>query len=518
VRDLIGARLQGLSDDERNLLDCAAVQDFTFDPDLVARALELKPIQVLQRLAALERRSGVVHALGSGYRFDHHQIQEVLYSEQPPALRANYHTLTADAIEARSGLADVEQPEGAAAYAIADHRLRGTNPMGAKRYLEGALAHVDNDYRNDSFIRLCGRALDTPDFVTDEQRCELLIKKGMKHGHLGQRAKQGANLEEAVNIADSIGDTRLRCDARGAFGWYLMNLGHCSEAQAVLEEALRLVEDPEQRSRLSGRLSDVLSTLGHQEEALKLEQPSANNRGLSLQYLGRYAEALACYEEEVDRNAPGGGSPVAQLNVGRMQAALGDPEQARATIEQARGELKSMGLRRPESYAIHRLGLVAEQMGRLEDAETYYSQALSLRSEIAYPSGVAESLVALGRLRKRRGEDAVAILKEAHKVARDIDRPDELVLSAVYLGGGVTAEAALKSHGPRMRVRERMEAHYEMWRATEKPEHLAEAHRLHEHLLEHAPEDRREAMVEFVPLHRDIAAAWAEHGDAAAAD
>ena len=38
----------------------------------------MKPIQVLPRLAALERRSGVVRAHGSGYRFDHHQIQELL--------------------------------------------------------------------------------------------------------------------------------------------------------------------------------------------------------------------------------------------------------------------------------------------------------------------------------------------------------------------------------------------------------------------------------------------------------
>ena len=81
------------------------------------------------------------------------------------------------------------------------------------------------------------------------------------------------------------------------------------------------------------------------------------------------------------------------------------------------------------------------------------------------------------------------------------------MLSAVYLGGGIAAEAALKSHGPRMRVFDRMEAHFELWRATEKPEHLAEARRLHQLLLEHAPEESRAAMVENNPLHREIEAA-----------
>jgi tetratricopeptide (TPR) repeat protein len=512
VRELIGARIQGLNDDERNLLDCAAVQGFTFDPDLVARALEVKTIQVLQRLAALERRSGVVHAHGSGYRFDHHQIHEVLYSEQPLALRANYHTLTADALEARGKLAEVEQPEGEAAYFIAHHRLRGTSPMGAKRYLNGALAHVDNDFRNDAFVGLCCSALETPDLLSAQERGEILIRKGEVLGHQGRRAQEAAALEEAVSIADSIGDSLLRCKARGSLGWHFLLLGHCPEAKAVFEEALGIVEDPAQRTRLSGRLADVLSTLGHQEEALKLEQPNANNRGLCHQYLGHYAEALACYEQfAADQIAKGdGGSSFAKLNVGRMQAALGDPEEARSTLEVVRAELKSAGMRRPESYAIHRLGDVAEQMGRLEEAEGLFNQALSLRGEIAYPAGVSESLLALGRLRKKQGKDVTAILKESQKIARDIDRPDEFVLSAVYLGGGVAAEAALKSHGPRMRVRERMEAHYELWCATKNPEHLAEARRLHQHLLDHAPEGCREAMVANVPLHRDIAAATAE--------
>jgi len=146
-------------------------------------------------------------------------------------------------------------------------------------------------------------------------------------------------------------------------------------------------------------------------------------------------------------------------------------------------------------------------MGDVDEAERKYEQALSLRREIAYPSGVTESLLALGRLRRRQGKEADAILREAQKIARDIDRPDEFVLTAVYLGGGVSTEAALKSHGQRMRVLERMEAHFELYKASGKPEHLAEARRLHEHLLAHAPEACRAAMIGNVALHAEIAEA-----------
>ena len=146
-------------------------------------------------------------------------------------------------------------------------------------------------------------------------------------------------------------------------------------------------------------------------------------------------------------------------------------------------------------------------MGDDEEAERRYEQALTLRREIAYPSGVAESLLALGRVRHDQGKEARPLLQEAHDIARDIDRPDEFVLSAVYLGSGATTEAALKSHGPRMRMLERMTAHFELYKATEKPEHLREAQQLHDYLLEHAPEEIREAMIEYVPIHKEIVSA-----------
>jgi len=57
-----------------------------------------------------------------------------------------------------------------------------------------------------------------------------------------------------------------------------------------------------------------------------------------------------------------------------------------------------------------------------------------------------------------------------------------------------------------------MEVHYHLFRATNDPTHLEEAHRLLCHLRDHAPEEYRETMIANVPLHRDIVAAWAGQG------
>jgi predicted ATPase len=91
VRDLIQARIGGLSEADRILLDMAAVQGFEFDADLLAKTCDRKIVEVLQTLARIERSSGVVRGAGPAYRFDHHQIQEVIYEDLPPRLRLEYH-------------------------------------------------------------------------------------------------------------------------------------------------------------------------------------------------------------------------------------------------------------------------------------------------------------------------------------------------------------------------------------------------------------------------------------------
>jgi len=93
VRDLIEARLADLSDGDRNLLDVSSALGFTFDPDLVARACEHLTVHVLQRFAAIERRLGIIQPEGRAYRFDHHQMQEVLFADLSDPLRHQERSL-----------------------------------------------------------------------------------------------------------------------------------------------------------------------------------------------------------------------------------------------------------------------------------------------------------------------------------------------------------------------------------------------------------------------------------------
>jgi len=79
------------------------------------------------------------------------------------------------------------------------------------------------------------------------------------------------------------------------------------------------------------------------------------------------------------------------------------------------------------------------------------------------------------------------------------------VLKAALPGGEPgPALAALAEHGDRTEQLTRMEARFRLWQLTKDRAHLDEAKRLLELLVERAPEEDRETMVENVPLHRGI--------------
>ena len=77
------------------------------------------------------------------------------------------------------------------------------------------------------------------------------------------------------------------------------------------------------------------------------------------------------------------------------------------------------------------------------------------------------------------------------------------------------AIAVFAEHEGRVPHAGKMNARVRLWELTQDHEHLGEAHRLLEHVRDHAPEEDRDSMIENVPLHRDIMKAWEEHGEKA---
>jgi serine/threonine protein kinase/tetratricopeptide (TPR) repeat protein len=575
VRDIIAARLSSLSDEDRDLLDVASVQGFEFESDLVAKVCGAPRIQVLRRLAALERRSGVVRSAGRVYRFDHHQIQEILYTCLPQELREAYHTMLAEAFAARAG----EDTSGEAAVFLASHHLQGSQPERALDYLDPALDHLERSYRSGAALKMVNRALEVPDLLAGERRVKILLRKFDRQDLLGRWDEQEAVLAEAAALADESGDLGLRSRAQRAWGIHLTQiaayeeararfakagelaraagdraqeanaernlgtvchrLGRIEEARRHFEDSLALareIGDREGETKSTGNLGIVFVRLGRRgeargyfERALELSRERGDRQGeaaiignLGVIYLdrGRYAEGRECFARKLTLSREIGyrkGEVAAMGALGTVLADFGRFAEARKQLEHYLALSTEMGDRLEQGYALARLGEVAEGEGDLEKAEQFHGEALALRRDVGYTGGVGQSLLTLGRLRAQRGdeESARSHFDEALALGRNMGEPSFVLLATAHrtlLPGG-DVDAALAALEDEMHVghKYRLRARFLLWRATRDLVHLEEAHRLLVHLRDHAPEDYRDSMLQNVPLHRDIMQAWEEH-------
>jgi tetratricopeptide (TPR) repeat protein len=619
VRDIIEARLRVLPRERREILDLAAVQGYEFDADLIARVEECPRIRILKDLAALERGTGVVRGAGRLFRFDHHQIQELLYQDLHEALRAEYHTALAGAVLEREGLdpEGAEAPVGETAALLARHHLLGSRPEAAVPLLEPALEHLAGTYRYDAALRLSELALCQEGLLEGEARLATVLRRADIFDRLGRRDEQEAAVEEAVALAGRIGTPGACARAYRASGMLYVRSSRHEPARDALREAIRCARNSGERDIEASALAHLGSVYGMQHriaparkyllQAIELARESGDRNlvinatgnlgilsllegdyddaerryrealeiaceegdrlgeGLATQRLGtilhehgrveegreHYERALAIFREVGFREHEGvaaGSLSNSYLALGRLEEALAWLERSQLIFEEIgdrmgigtmvlnRGwiytELGEIGKAREqfetcleigreiedavsESHGRHGLAWVAWLEGDREHAFEIYEEAVEAGRRIQYRYGVATlleehagNLVEAGRV-----EEAEPLAREAVELARELDLPSILVLALCHLAAvpGGDVEAARKAYAevlPRLRAHSKVHACWLLFELTSERPYLETAHRLLTEIRAGAPAEYRDRMIENVPLHRRIMAAW----------
>jgi len=432
VKDLLEARMRDLDRDQRAILDVAAVEGVAFDPALVAAVLDMKKVQVLRELAEIERRLGLVHCGAGLTRFDHNQLQEVLYQQLPPDLRAEYHALLADAFHAREG----EQGGGGEGqFFLAYHHLRGSRPREALPHLERALRHLEQAQRHEIAADVGRRALP---FLEGPERVRLLVRLARLEQILGQPLEERRAAEEAVALADTFPEEKgLRAEARHALALSLSYQGNAEQAQALMAEAVRLAEEAGDRRR------EMLTRRGLGTLALRADLDEAERQ---------YERSLALAREIGDRD----GETAALINLGIVAWHRGDLAASEARYLEGLALARAEGHLLWESNAIGNLGALYSDMARLEEAREQMVRQLELARQIGHRLGEANASGNLGLIAVERG-----FMKEAQeRFQRHLELAHELadrdgIASAVGNLGAVAAmlgrfERSLELHEQRL--------------------------------------------------------------------
>ncbi len=304
VRGMIEKKIAQLTDAERRLLVMASVQGYRFDSATLGSALALAPAEVEERLQALERVHGFVRLIGEQelpdgtltlrYQFVHVLYQNAFYASLTPTRRAQSSAAIAQAL---LGFYGEQSSTIAAELALLFEAAR--DPSRAAEYFLLAAQNAARLFAYREAVGLAQRGLAlveklpvTPErtrresmfwitlgslFISTKgggdseveaayRRAQELSKVVGESPHLftalrglsefyhirGPSETSLSCAEQALDVAQRLGDPALIVDAHHAVAMPLLYLGELERAREHLEQGIALYH-PEQR-RVYGSL------------------------------------------------------------------------------------------------------------------------------------------------------------------------------------------------------------------------------------------------------------------------
>ncbi len=414
VKDLAALKLAALSEEQRETLEVASILGAIFDASLLAEVLGSKLIELLQRLAGLERQQRLVVSSGrNSFRFARRQLFEAIYEGVPEALRAEYHSLVADTL-----LGQGDAPEGERAYALLRHLFHAERATEAEPFLDPALDYMARSFHAShaapflekvavalapaappkrfaiamrlwSFYELLAsrkdqmRILDTARAVADAMgepgpRARVHALRAGSLWYAGDYDKAGEEAQAGLGLAREAGDRKWEATCTHTLGVVAYGRGRLEEAAARWREALSL-------RREIGDRRGVASTL----QGLALVMPSIGEAGA---VLGTMQEALAIWREIGDRR----GEAATLMNIGSHLVNSARYEEGMRHLEQAIEGHRETGALLSEANALNNLGNAQDMVGRIDEARASWERALGLFRDLGNPSGELTARTMLG--------------------------------------------------------------------------------------------------------------------------
>ncbi|MEE8370341.1 MAG: adenylate/guanylate cyclase domain-containing protein, partial [Dehalococcoidia bacterium] len=268
VREVVGRRLDHLSEECNRVLTIASVVGREFGLDALERVSDVsgdRLLEVLEEAVAARVVAEAPRAVGR-YSFTHALIRETLYEELGTTRRVRLHRQIGEALEAIHGdnlephLAELahhfsESVQGGDVDKAIDYAVRAAERATSLTAYEDAAGNY----------KMALQALEAKDRPDEAQRCELLLALGEARNSAGDRDRGQDALQRAADIARRIGDSeRLARAALGVAGPWSEGVAINELVVDLAEEALNALVDVDNalRARLLGRLAMEFSLTG----------------------------------------------------------------------------------------------------------------------------------------------------------------------------------------------------------------------------------------------------------------
>jgi len=438
VREVIGRRLDHLSEASNRVLTVASAVGREFGMDMLEPLCELSEERLLEALeeAVAARVVTEIPRAAGRYSFSHSLVRETLYEELSSSRRVRLHRRIAEAIEnLHSSSIELHVAELAHHFCQAapggipdkaiDYSTRAARRAASSLAYEEAAGHYERALE----------VLDQKQPANPAARCELLLAMGDAHKKAGNTAKAGEVFQSAAALAKTIGAPELLAMAALGYGGGLsgalgridqIEINLLRDARAALGEA-----DSALSTRVLAHLSAALYYSQDQRESLSRQAVQMARRVgdpmalLTALYFRHVALILTIdlqerlgVAQEILRLAEAVGNKELMLRawyrliLDRME--LGDiPELERAIERYAE---QATDLRQPRYLWLtsHFRAMRALLAGRFAEAERLSMEALSIGQRIQDPMALLLHGGAIGLIRVELGlaEEQVAPTKE----------------------------------------------------------------------------------------------------------
>jgi predicted ATPase/DNA-binding SARP family transcriptional activator len=469
VRSLVRARLGGMDDETRSLLELAAVIGRTFDLGLLCEAAAREEARAFGVIEPLVDSGLIAGISGNTYHFSHDKLRQALYEGIGVPKRRELHLR----------VAEILGKNGGKAAELAHHYLRAEAWQRALQNLLSAAREAEEGYAWDTALKSYVRALEVVGELADadERRFEILASQERLLEHMDRRGERAEAVREMFELANRLGDeariaeVHVRrvgvhaslSDLAGAeeAGWAAMRLfrelgAEAGEARAHREigyvywmnrdaggalkanfRALRLSREIGDRRCEAGdvlNIAEIYRGTGDHEEALRWAGEAARiyrELGDKLGEAMRLATVAQIHHERGDLEAAlrlvletlrlytALGTKnllVAQHSAcGTLYLGLGRPSKALEHFRAAVRYSQETGYIRDEGYSLMSVGASLGQLGDHAGAADAYSRAVELLGMAHEASGATKELSGKA--------DALALM--AGVLHRSLDEPEQ---------------------------------------------------------------------------------------------
>jgi DNA-binding CsgD family transcriptional regulator len=380
VRDAALARVGRLSGSARAAVDVAAVVGQRFDAALLQAVAEVDDDAITEAQAR-----GVLVADGRALGFRHELIREAIESSISPQRLAALHAGAVAALAKRTGGRDNAR--------LAHHAELAGLPDEAARYAMRAAVEAEQVGALRETYLQAERALRLGAGLPATDRFELLVRHARASNFANPRLEDAASAaEQAVALAEELGDPVRRAQAAVTLAWTLWSLERMVEAKAAAELAVAALEPTGELAELA-RAYAMLARM----EATAFDPAVAPEFASRAQQL---AAQVGLHDVEID----------AAISSGLARGHQGEP-QALSSLEQALRAAKRRELPFQVVRTYVNLMFVAVALRDHARAETVIREALPLLEEFhtPVPAVAIEFFYARSLLDRDRWDEAIGI-------------------------------------------------------------------------------------------------------------